>query len=77
MSPNLSHILLLTEDLLLLSISLPQVSHHVSMCLDVGRDSRQDSRGLGSLLPVGARATSSPQVPGSKPLCEDRTVGDP
>lgn len=47
------------------------------MCLGVGRHISKDRRGLGSCLPVGARAASPPQVPGSKPLRQDRTVSDP
>lgn len=49
----------------------------LSLCaLGVGRHAGQDGRGLGSRLPVGARATEPPQVPGSKPLGQDRTVSD-
>lgn len=51
-------------------------SHHFSGSLGVGRHPCQDCWGLGACLPVGAWATSPPQVPGSKPLRQDRTVSD-
>ncbi len=51
-------------------------SHLVSVCLGVGRHPGKDGWGLGSCLPVGARATSPPQVPRSEPLRQDWTVSD-